>query len=115
MSVSEFDQLWNVALINGRLRFLEFLGHCWQTAPNGIRAPCMVNPSFGYLNQMAEETATTLSFELFPGRTLTLLPYHSVKNTQEVFQALMGSKLPGTGFLNPAYVCKSKFHCSFSS
>jgi tRNA threonylcarbamoyladenosine modification (KEOPS) complex Cgi121 subunit len=54
---------------------------------------------------MAEETATTLSFELFPGRTLTLLPYHSVKNTQEVFQALMGSKLPGTGFLNPAYIC----------
>lgn len=58
------------------------------------------------------EIDTVLTFELFPGRSLTLLPYHSVKNTQEVFTALISSKLPGTGFLNPAYVrISSKLMC----
>ena len=51
-----------------------------------------------------DDTVTTLTFELFPGRTLTLLPYESVTNCQEVFDYLRCGKLPDTGFFNPLYV-----------
>lgn len=56
-----------------------------------------------------DDTVLTLSFELFPGRTLTLMPYESVTNAKAVFQALRVGKLPNTGFFNPKYVC-NHFH-----
>lgn len=57
-----------------------------------------------FMEAHLDSTVTTLKFELFPDRSLTLLPYHNVKNSPEVFAALRSGKLPGTGFLNPAYV-----------
>lgn len=51
-----------------------------------------------------DDTKLTLSFELFPGRTLTLMPYESVTNAGEVFDYLRVGKLPDTGFFNPRYV-----------
>jgi hypothetical protein len=52
----------------------------------------------------SDSTIATLSFELFPGRSLTLLPYHNVKNVKAVFDALRAGSLPETGFLNAEYV-----------
>lgn len=52
-----------------------------------------------------DDTIIKLTFELFPGRTLTLLPYEGVTNAKDVFDHLRVGKLPDTGFFNPLYVC----------
>lgn len=51
-----------------------------------------------------DDTVVKLTFELFPGRTLTLLPYEGVTNAREVFETLRAGKLADTGFFNPLYV-----------
>lgn len=53
---------------------------------------------------MDDDTIVNITFELFPGRTLTLLPYINVENATEVFQHLKSGDLPQTGFINSAYV-----------